>query len=224
MVNTYYPGHDKVYRRNKDQGLPGWDTTEAGYDTFKAVISRVLKLGVAPTSGRVLELGCGAGNMTIWLAEMGYEAYGVDISPTAIAWAREEAAAKGLKVTFAVGDVLDLALYPDDSFDFVFDGHCLHCIIGADRERLFSSVRRVLKPNGYFLVDTMCGPVDADRVPGYDPASMFTIFGDIAGRYFGMPDDILSEIAAAGFHVARSEVTHTEDEPNAMLLVEALND
>ncbi|HIG46099.1 MAG TPA: methyltransferase domain-containing protein [candidate division Zixibacteria bacterium] len=42
------------------------------------------------------------------------------------------------------------------NLDFVCDSHLLHCIIGADRAGVFASVRRVLKPGGYFLVDTMC--------------------------------------------------------------------
>jgi SAM-dependent methyltransferase len=223
MVKTCYSGHDKVYQRNKDGRLAGWDSTEAGYDTFKSIIGPVLELGNAPTSGRLLELGCGAGNMTIWLAERGYEAYGVDISHTAIAWAREKALEHGLRINFSVGDVLDLVEYTDGFFDFVFDGHCLHCIIGKDRERMLTSVRRVLKPRGYFLVDTMCGPVDASQLPGYDPASRCTVHGDIASRYLGMPDDILSELASAGFRIVRWEVSHTDGDPSDTLLVEALS-
>jgi ubiquinone/menaquinone biosynthesis C-methylase UbiE len=161
--------------------------------------------------------------MTIWLAERGYEAYGVDFSPTAIAWAREKALEHGMKVNFSVADVLDLAEYSDGFFDFVFDGHCLHCIIGKDREGLFATVRRVLKPCGYFLADTMCGPVDASQLSGYDPASQSTVHGDIASRYLGMPDDILGEIAAAGFRIVRWEINHIDGEPNDMLLVEALS-
>ena len=38
----------------------------------------------APRSGRVLELGCGAGDLSLALAEHGYEVHGVDIAPTAI--------------------------------------------------------------------------------------------------------------------------------------------
>jgi ubiquinone/menaquinone biosynthesis C-methylase UbiE len=187
MLKTCYPGHDKVYVRNKTQGLPGWDATEACYDTYKSTIGPVLDSGTAPTSGRLLELGCGAGNMTIWLAERGYEAYGVDISPAAIEWAREKALEGEQAVNFSVTDVLDLAAYPDGFFDFVFDGHCLHCIIGKDRERLLATVRRVLKPRGYFLVDTMCGPVDASQLPGYDPVSRSTYMVILRPAIWGCP-------------------------------------
>ena len=47
-------------------------------------------------SGRALDLGCGEGADVIWLAGQGWEATGIDISPTAIARASAAAAAAGL--------------------------------------------------------------------------------------------------------------------------------
>jgi len=51
------------------------------------LISQALSQGHVSRGGRLLEMGCGAGNLTVWLAGQGFEVCGVDISPTAISWA-----------------------------------------------------------------------------------------------------------------------------------------
>ncbi len=219
-MKTWYIGHDKAYQKRKAEGNVGWDTSNGGYNEAKAILDRVFGYGRAPRSGRLLEIGCGAGNITIWLAEKGYEAYGVDIAPTAIAWAGEKIREQGVDVQFSVGSVLDLEIFTNDFFDFVLDGHCLHCIIGKDRGQLFSSVHRVLRPGGYFLVDTMCGPVNQKKIKFFDPASKCTINDGIATRYIGSPDSILDEIAKAGFQILHWEIE--KDDPNCSLIAETI--
>ncbi|MDN3495216.1 methyltransferase domain-containing protein [Planococcus sp. APC 4015] len=57
------------------------------------------------TPGRALDLGCGEGADTIWLAEHGWDATGIDISPTAVARARQAARAAGVTARFVVSDL-----------------------------------------------------------------------------------------------------------------------
>jgi ubiquinone/menaquinone biosynthesis C-methylase UbiE len=219
-LRTSYAGHETAYKRRKQQGYSGWDRSPESYDQFRDLIEKTLSKGTAPTTGRLLEIGCGAGNMALWLAEKGYEVYGVDISPTAIQWTRERAKAKAVHADFAIGDVRDLECYEDAFFDFVLDGHCLHCIIGEDRPALLNSVLRVLKPGAYFLVSTMCSASHSVTLEGFDPESRCTICGGIASRYIGMPDDIVREIERSGFRIADHHVEF--DEPVCELVVEAL--
>jgi 2-polyprenyl-3-methyl-5-hydroxy-6-metoxy-1,4-benzoquinol methylase len=51
--------------------------------------------------GRVLDLGCGPGRNAIYLASLGFDVDAIDLSATAIAWARERAEEAGVKVTSA---------------------------------------------------------------------------------------------------------------------------
>jgi len=221
-MKTNYPGHEKKYQKHRAQEHPGWSATEAVYTDFKAHVEGIMALGNAPKTGRLLELGCGAGNMTVWFAGKGYEAYGIDIAPTAIDWAKERSKRANVKAQFIIGDVVTLRDYSDCYFDFVFDGHCLHCIIGNDRPKLLGSVWRVLKPEGYLMINTMCGPVDPEQLEHYDPITRSTFSGDIATRYFGDADDILTEITAARFEIVRYEFGQDEaNQPNHDLIVEA---
>ena len=70
----------------------------------------------------------------------------------------------------------------------------------------------------------MCGvPVDEYARTKYDPVTRCTVYGDIATRYFGDPEDILAEIEAAGFriiaHVRRASQGPTDQD---MLFVNAV--
>jgi SAM-dependent methyltransferase len=87
-----------------------------------------------PVGARVLDLGCGAGSTTLHVAERGFDAYGVDIAPPAIAWAKENARHQNACAQFSVCSGTDLRLVQDDFFDLVLDGHCLWMVLGADRQ------------------------------------------------------------------------------------------
>jgi SAM-dependent methyltransferase len=74
---------------------------------------------------KVLDLGCGTGDLAIELARRGYQVTGVDISPVGIALARTKAAAAGVTVDFEVQDATKLALRAGP-FDSIFDSGLLH--------------------------------------------------------------------------------------------------
>jgi len=59
--------------------------------------------GFLPKGGVVLDIGCGAGSNVLFLAENGYRAHGVDLSPGAVAAARSRAALAHLTRTFSKG-------------------------------------------------------------------------------------------------------------------------
>ncbi len=212
-----YAGHDGAYRKRKDRGAAGWDESEESYETYKIQWRKLLDEYPIPVKGTLLEMGCGAGNFTIWLAQQGYDARGIDIAPTAIEWAEERAKEEGVVADFRVGSVVDLAVYEDETFDVVVDGHCLHCIIGDDRDKCIGSALRVLKPGGWFVVNTMCRTDKPITLEGFAPASGIVFHEDLATRHIGTPDDILEEVSSVGFTVRGSDLeTEKQDEENGI--------
>ncbi|MBD3407876.1 MAG: methyltransferase domain-containing protein [Candidatus Lokiarchaeota archaeon] len=127
---------------------PPWDV---GHPQF-AIVELVFNNELRP--GKVLDLGCGTGQNTIFLAENGFDAIGVDISPEAISLARENAKEIGVSVGFRVGDVLRLSRYfPAHSFDAIIDSGLFHILSDDDRWTYVRQIHRVLKENGrYYLL------------------------------------------------------------------------
>ena len=218
---TNYIGHDGIYKKRRQNDFQGWGETAEGYDRYISEVKEVIDHGNAPSSGKVLEIGCGAGNISIWFAQQGYKAHGMDIAPSAIEWAKEKALEANVEVDFRVGNVVHLEEYQDESFDFVFDGHCLHCIIGDDRATLLNNVHRVLKPGGYCFINTMCTPVDGSRIDNYDPKTRCTFHDGFATRFWGHPEELVAEMEAAKFEVIWSDVRLDKpDNPNYGMLIE----
>ena len=125
-----YAAHDSVYRLRKTEEAEGWFVSEKEYETkFRPPIEEVLSSGRFPLSGALLELGCGAGNFSVWLAQKGYTVSGIDISPTAISWAKERAAEQGVAVNFLLGNVLDLAGFVVRTWKVDTDGDLLAVVV-----------------------------------------------------------------------------------------------
>jgi SAM-dependent methyltransferase len=101
--------------------------------------------------GRAIDLGCGAGNYAIYLATMGFEVTGVDLSPTAIKIAKENAERKGVKCNFIVADVVEELDKINETFDFAYDWGLLHHILPERRQKYVENVHRILNPEGKYL-------------------------------------------------------------------------
>ncbi|HTS91659.1 MAG TPA: bifunctional 2-polyprenyl-6-hydroxyphenol methylase/3-demethylubiquinol 3-O-methyltransferase UbiG [Stellaceae bacterium] len=100
----------------------------------------------------VLDLGCGGGFMADALARRGAAVIGVDPSAAAIEAAREHARLEGLVIDYRVGSGEALPV-PDGSVDCVVIVDVLEHV--ADPGRVLDEIRRVLKPRGAILFDTL---------------------------------------------------------------------
>jgi ubiquinone/menaquinone biosynthesis C-methylase UbiE len=118
----------------------------------------IAKRGLSTPVDRVLSLGCGAGDLERRLFEMGLARHyeGIDVAAQAIERARMAAAAlPGANISYAVADINTISL-PANHYDMVFCHMSAHHF--SDLERVFSEVRRALKPGGIFFLDEYIGP------------------------------------------------------------------
>lgn len=125
---------------------------------FDAVVTFVLRrLKAAGGPHRVLDFGCGVGNHLWFLAENGYQAFGTDAAPTAVALARD--ALRLVDPSYpADARVLpmdgDRVPFGDSMFDAVIDRSSLGQCRAPTIRRLVGEIHRVLKPGGrYFGVN-----------------------------------------------------------------------
>jgi len=107
-------------------------------------------------SGRItpcetLDLGCGAGNDTVWLAERGFRVTGIDLSAAAIAHAEALACRRGVSCRFVVADLVAAPPPFDAAFDFAFEWEVLHHVLPADRPRYVAGVHQMLSGGATYL-------------------------------------------------------------------------
>ncbi|MFC2136516.1 methyltransferase domain-containing protein [Bacteroidota bacterium] len=96
---------------------------------------------------KILDLGCGTGAATWFIAREGYDAYGVDASETGIKIAKERLKSENLNATFTVQDFIDLD-YPDNYFDCVVDVMALLANNLDNLQIIMKEINRVIKSDG----------------------------------------------------------------------------
>jgi SAM-dependent methyltransferase len=103
--------------------------------------------------GRALDLGCGTGTDTVYLAAHGWEVTAVDVVPKAVATARRNAAAAGVTPRFIQGDVTRLdELGAGDGYTLLLDFGCFHTLPKDRRPAYVTSVSHAAAPGATLLL------------------------------------------------------------------------
>ncbi len=100
-------------------------------------------------AGAALDIGCGNGRNSIYLASKHFSVQGIDLSEQAIAWARERAGANQRTIDFVCGSIFDNVPKPH-SLDFVYDSGCFHHLPPHHRRNYAELVASALKPGAFF--------------------------------------------------------------------------
>ena len=157
-----YEAHEIVYRGMKKKGIKSWSRRTYHYSICppdKRFLEDVLIQSWAPKKTRAIELGCGTGTISRWLAKKGFNVTGVDISKTAIQMAKAQS--KGLKIKYINNDFCQIDTKSLGKYDLCVDGQFLHCITDKkDRKTVLRKIRQILNPGGIFVVMSMCSPVN----------------------------------------------------------------
>jgi cyclopropane fatty-acyl-phospholipid synthase-like methyltransferase len=127
--------------------------------------------GIAP--GRALDLGCGTGTTSVYLAAHGWKVVGVDFASNAIWRARRKA--RHMKVSnktrFYSADVSRLDfLHADPPFDLAVDIGCLHLLMPDERTSYAEHLIRLTHPGATYLLYAFMPSLNrAGRQIGIDP-------------------------------------------------------
>ncbi len=118
-----------------------------------------------PERCRALDIGCGTGDNSIWLARQGFDVTGVDIAPLAIEKAQAKARQQDVECRFIAVDFLETPVN-GSPFGFVFDRGCFHSLESFEKHFLFAgNVGKHLGDDGLWL--SLIASADApQRDPG----------------------------------------------------------
>ncbi len=102
---------------------------------------------------RILDLGCGTGRHSIYLAKQGFSVVASDIAPTGLSIARNKARTLGLNnIEFKLHDMRSIPL-ANDYIDGVICIWVLHHGTLEDIKTTISEIHRILKPDGMVITD-----------------------------------------------------------------------
>ena len=173
-----------------------WDRSAEAYDTYhghgihsqeeRRAWTELLRTNLTAASGQVLEVGCGTGEISFLLAELGHQVTGLDLSPLMIERARRKSADAGLGPDFRTGDAESLS-FDDGAFDVVISRHLVWTL--PHPAEAVTEWARVTRPGGrVIIIDALwrnqafaprikrvCGEfmhrlIERKPVKGYDPA------------------------------------------------------
>ena len=136
-----------------------WDDSSATYDdhaghgiksegekeAWKAVFKKALPMGAK----EILDVGCGTGELSLLLAEMGYRVTGLDLSEKMLEKARAKATAMNLNIRYEMGDA-ENPPYETNTFDAVFNRHVLWTL--PNPQKALEGWKRVLKDGGRVMI------------------------------------------------------------------------
>jgi len=139
---------------------------------------------------KVLDIGCGQGELVRQLAGDGFAAYGVDVSPEQV----ELAHAQGLRHV-RLGDFHEVLNSPGEDWDAVIATDVLEHLDKAEALRTFEDVRRSLRPGGVFI----------GRVPNaVSPTGGHIMFSDLTHHTWFTQRSVRQLAAVAGFGAVRT--------------------
>ena len=138
-IKKYWDGRSKSYGYDTDKSIKIADKWES-----------ILKKLVSGDHGRhALDIGTGRGPFAIYLARLGFNVTGIDLSENMICQAREHAAAHNLRVDFQTGDAENLE-FEDNTFDVAVSRNLLWTLPNPDKA--LKEWRRVMKPGGTLVI------------------------------------------------------------------------
>jgi SAM-dependent methyltransferase len=157
-TRSFWEANAANHKRHAYNYEDGGDTRYPFYETRR---DRVLELLAGGPAGRLLDAGCGAGQLMVDAAAAGWDVYGIDLSRNMIELAHENLGAANLpQERAAVGNLGDLTEFDDGYFDAVMSVGVLEYIPVETEKKIYGEIRRVLKPRGNFYCENINGLFD----------------------------------------------------------------
>lgn len=137
--------HDRMTNRYASRETP-WDSELPPPEVIDFVHEQIVP-------GRALDIGCGYGRASIYMAKNGWVVDGLDFVEQAVAEAQKRAKAAAVqdKITFHHADITDLS-FLKEPYDLAVDVGCAHALDQEQWKRHHRELRRLLQPGATYLL------------------------------------------------------------------------
>ncbi len=150
-------GNKKLDQDVYEQNIGFWDRAWGGVKAPYTQMPDLPYINSIPTTLKqagaksVLDLGCGSGWLTIFLAREGFEVIGVDLAKHAVELGQQWAQQENLdNARFEASDITSLS-YPDHSFDAIVANSIFEHLTYELAETALHQMVRLLRPGGQFF-------------------------------------------------------------------------
>ena len=130
-----------------------WD--QHGSARLAGVTAAVLEAAAVSPDDRVIDLGCGTGQVSLPLAMNGARVLAVDVSPGMIGRLQSQARQRGLRNLDSLALPIEDLVLPAGSADVVVSSYALHHLRDADKARLVCAAYGWLRPGGRLIIADM---------------------------------------------------------------------
>jgi cyclopropane fatty-acyl-phospholipid synthase-like methyltransferase len=154
-----------------------WDTGIVPPEVVDLLASSQVQRGWA------LDLGCGSGLSSCYLASQGFRVVGLDLALRALVRAAESARHRGLPAFFCLADVAQLAVLNVQA-RFALDIGCFHAVSPERRSAYVASLADRLLPGAFYLLYAFTGSWDDQAAPrGISPGDIGRFAPDFTLRW-----------------------------------------
>jgi SAM-dependent methyltransferase len=156
--------------------------------------------------GRALDLGCGSGTDSVFLAQHGWQVTGLDLVPEALRLAKQRAISANVHVEFISGDATRLQdLHLSGPFDLIVDFGCLHTLPLDLRPAYVRGVSQLARPGATLLLYGFARP------PRLAPMQAGLTEAEVRQRFAGAGWDVsdAERVLDDPLVVARARVDHS---------------
>ncbi|WP_377520228.1 class I SAM-dependent methyltransferase [Priestia megaterium] len=235
-LDDYYFGYDKRYSKVYEAGADLWEA-----DKPNESLLSFLETHGHLFEGQIIDLGCGEGRDSLFLAQKDLNVTGIDISHAALTKARQKALDRNLtNVTFMERDVIYLRNLENEKYDLAMNMGCLHMITEEEqRSKHIQRVFELLKPGGHFLIDHCQENWGKGfySIPDYEKVAKDMVIGNSIPRRIRVDgseteidlevlpymekkqEQLIEEVCRHGFIIEYTNVTNTEAFGNSALVL-----
>jgi SAM-dependent methyltransferase len=137
---------------------------------------------------RVVDLGCGSGRHTVFLAQRGFDVIGIDSSPAALSLSREWLGHEALRARLAMADMRRPLPLPSRICDSVISTQVIHHALLATVRGTAREINRILRPGGILFLSVPSRTDPEDAFAEVEPGT----FVPTSGKEAGLPHHIFS--------------------------------